>query len=115
MEPSTTTSLPAHNSIVSSSDTDINTPELPPPPYSKEPIVDNRTSVSPTHRTGSASSASSLSIHHMLNSENLQQQQQQQQLFPLPSVPPEQRDLSAAEALTQLTRSATLHRMLIPW
>lgn len=107
MEPSTTTSLPAHNSIVSSSDTDINTPELPPPPYSKEPIVGNKMSVSPTHRTGSASSASSLSIHHMLNSENLQQQQQQQQLFPLPPVPPAQRDLSAAEALTQLTRSAT--------
>ncbi|KAI5969736.1 OPI1 [Candida margitis] len=82
------------------------TPELPPPPYSKDPIIHN-TSASQPQRPGSTMSASSLSIHHMLNSENSHQHQHQQQSLPLPHVSPEQRDLSAAEALTQLTGSAT--------
>ncbi|CAD1808532.1 Transcription factor Opi1 family protein [Candida parapsilosis] len=94
------------HSTASSADTDLSTPEVPPPPYSQEPVVDKGASVSPTHRTGSTSSASSLSIHHMLNNEG--QSQPQQQSLPLPPmIPQEQRDLSAAQTLTQLTRSAT--------
>ncbi|KAI5963376.1 OPI1 [Candida theae] len=100
------TNTPPTTHTDSSSDTDTNMTELPPPPpYSKEPTTHSGSdSVSPTQRTGS----SPFSIHHMLNSENLQHQQQQhQQSLPLPDIPPESRDLSAAHALTQLTGSAT--------
>ncbi|KAG5417668.1 OPI1 [Candida metapsilosis] len=109
MAPSTTntsvsTTPPSHG--MASSDTDNSTPpDLPPPPYSKEPMVDNSTSISPTtqQRMPPALSSSSLSIHHMLNSDNLQHQQS----LPLPPIAPESRDLSAAEALTQLTGGNT--------